>query len=53
VALSENSAKFTPAPSQFAPRGEGLPGQMVWLLIMEMPAEEMAQHGSDGNGELN
>ena len=53
VALSENSAKFTPAPSQFAPSGEGLPGQMVWLLIMEMPAEEMAQHGGDGNGEFN
>ncbi len=28
-ACSEKSAKLTPSPSQFAPRGSGLPGQMA------------------------
>src|SRR3982751_1103687 len=33
VACSENSAKFTPTPSQVAPSGYGAPGQTLMLFL--------------------
>src|SRR6185437_15564447 len=35
VALSENSAKLTPSPSQVAPRGYGWPGQ-TRIMVLEL-----------------
>jgi hypothetical protein len=51
VAFSENSAKFTPLPSHVAPRGAGLPGQIVWWLIILL-AESVEREAKEWNGDI-
>src|SRR5438874_5414025 len=51
AACSENRAKFTPAPSQMAPRGYGRPGQtrMVEASVSWMcPVSQRLWYGANG-----